>query len=181
MRRYISFTALSYLFVAFFVLFGDVAFFKAIADSSSNTATASLEIVRPINMDQKDQMSFGKLKKDNKGGGAVLSPDDNSVHFTGDLSFLSDEGVKSAAFEINGNQGSNYTVIMPDMNQKHELQRQNGNETISVTGFNLGNKKMSYDENSSSFKIGGKAEISDDENLKPGFYSGSFEVMVAME
>ncbi len=181
MRKY------KYLIVT--LLFIILCHFSFAQSVSSESATASVNLISPIKIEQKSDLNFGNIVKsaDGQQGFVEIDALTGGVTYTG-TSTVGENTVSRASFVVSGNVGSTYSITIADVGGSNQLNRvtltrDGGTETMTaeLNHSKAGDESfvISSNENDNYGYVGGKLALSADQVV--GSYQGSFTVTVAYQ
>jgi len=141
--------------------------------AATATATITVNIVRPISLNTKSGMQFGDISSKESAGTVVLTPRGSRVS-TGGASIKSTLASAPAAFEVQGEPNTTYTISLP--------------KSVVMTG--LESKSMVVDNFTSLPAVSGLADSNGKQMLyvgatlnvgskqEPGPYAGTMIVII---
>ena len=151
------------LLLSIFVLSG----YTAIAQSQASASfTASVTIIEPIGITTTSNMNFANV--DAKTGGTIILTPDNTRITSGGVELEEATGVSAATFEITGEQGSSFSLSIP--NSEYILS--NGNENIIIKDFTSSLAGSGNIESGSKVvRVGATLDVNP--NQAPGTYTST--------
>lgn len=142
---------------------------------SSATASfkASATIIQPIGITNTGDMNFANI--DPQHGGAVILTAENTRYSTGDVALGSGIDATAATFEVTGQAGLTYNILMPS--QSYILT--NGVEEMIIENFtsSLGNVGILAD-GKQGFNLGATLNVKAGQT--PGFYISPYPMDVTV-
>ena len=115
----------------FVIVIGFVLNISALGQTRSS-ATASVTIVQPINLDKVRDLSFGNIVSGEIAGSVVIEPTAASNRISsGDVTLPTGSGtVQSAKFTVSGADGNTFSIILPSA-----ITLSNGTNSMTVDNF----------------------------------------------
>ena len=145
------------------------------AQRASATAHVSAEIVFPLVVSEKKQMSFGRFSALLGGGSVIINP--NGVRSAVGQIQLFDESGNAGTFIVSGIRGAIVSVLLPD---DCSLIDTNGYKML-LTNFNtnLAEGGLSINPNTGvlEVRLGAELKVGEIELNPIGMYYGSFDVV----
>lgn len=178
-----------YKYLVVTLLFAILYSFSFAQNSSNESATASVNLISPIRIEQKSDLNFGNIVKsaDGQQGFVEIDALTGGVTYTG-TSTVGENTVSRASFVVSGNVGSTYSITIADVGGSNQLNtvtlaREGGSETMTAELDHSKSSDESFvissNENENYVYIGGKLAI--EINQVIGSYQGSFTVTVAYQ
>lgn len=143
---------------------------------STATATASANVIQPLEIVKTADLAFGNMAS-GAAAGTVTIDTDGARSFTGGVTLIDAGSVQNAAsFDINGFANASFAIALPT---SIVIETEGGADQMTVDGFvsNLGVESILDDAGQASLEVGATLNI---EALQAaGLYSGTFDVTVA--
>ena len=130
--------------------------------SASATFTASVTIIKPIEIRTTSNMNFSHVETI-KGGSVTLNPD-NSRSTVGFVELKNGDLASAATFEVKGQNGYSYDISIP----QGEYVMSNGHKEIVLRNFKATTESSTVSKEYQIIRIGATLDIP--ENQTPGKY-----------
>lgn len=131
-------------------------------NSASASFTASVTIIEPIEIKTTADMNFASIGA-RQGGSVILNPD-NSRTVTGDISLEGSDGLTAAVFEVKGQNGYSYDIIIPEGN----FVMTNGADKVTLKDLKISSHSNTLNKDSQIIRLGATLEVGAQQ--KPGKY-----------
>lgn len=155
-----------YLYILTLLLFVPIAGFCQ--SSASATFMASVTIVEPVQIETTSNMNFASI--DARNGGTVTLHPNSTRTGTGDVLLESSSDISAASFQIKGQSGYSYNIILP----KNDFTMSNGQSSLVIRGFTADYGGL-FDKNSETVRLGATLDI------KPGQEPGNYQTTSPIE
>ena len=130
--------------------------------SASATFTASVNIIKPIEIRTISNLNFANIDASN-GGSVILNPD-NSRSANGGIKLENSQMASAASFEIKGQNGYAYSVNVP----QGDYIMQNGSQKIILKDFRIAAAENGLNSDNQTFNLGATIDVQAQQ--KPGRY-----------
>jgi hypothetical protein len=167
MKKFLSFTA---------ALVMTVSLFAQGNPQASATATASANIIQPLEIVKTADLAFGNIASGTSDGTVVIAVDGARTS-TGGVTLIDAGSVSNAAaFDINGYADASFTIELP---ASIVIETAGGAEQMTVNNFvsSLGADDVLDANGEASLQVGATLNVTAQQAA--GLYSGSFDVIVA--
>jgi hypothetical protein len=144
--------------------------------TASATATASANVVQPLEIVKTADLAFGNLASGTAAGTVTIATD-GSRTATGGVSLIAAGSVQNAAaFDINGFADASFDIELP---ASIVIETEDGTASMTVDGFvsSLGADSVLDANGEANLEVG--ATLNVDAQQAAGLYSGTFDVIVA--
>lgn len=144
--------------------------------TASATATASANIIQPLEIVKTADLAFGNIASGTSEGTVVIAVDGSRTS-TGGVTLIEAGNVSNAAsFDINGYADASFTIEVP---ASIVIETEGGAEQMTVDNFvsSLGTDSVLDANGAATLEVGATLNVSAQQAA--GLYSGSFDVIVA--
>ena len=144
--------------------------------SASAAATASANIIQPIEIVKTADLAFGNIASGTAEGTVTIAVD-GSRTATGGVTLIEAGNVSNAAaFDINGYADASFTIEVP---ASIVIETEGGADQMTVDNFvsSLGAESMLDANGAATLEVGATLNVAAQQAA--GLYSGSFDVIVA--
>ena len=144
--------------------------------TASATATASANIIQPLEIVKTADLAFGNIASGTSEGTVVIATDGARTS-TGGVTLIEAGNVSNAAsFDINGYADASFTIEVP---ASIVIETEGGAEQMTVDNFvsSLGADSVLDANGEATLQVGATLNVSAQQAA--GLYSGSFDVIVA--
>ena len=167
MKKFLVFTA---------AILTTVGVFAQGNPTASATATASANIIQPLEIVKTADLAFGNIASGTSEGTVVIATDGARTS-TGGVTLIEAGNVSNAAsFDINGYADASFTIEAP---ASIVIETEGGAEQMTVDNFvsSLGADSVLDANGEATLQVGATLNVSAQQAA--GLYSGSFDVIVA--
>ena len=167
MKKFLVFTA---------AILTTVGVFAQGNPTASATATASANIIQPLEIVKTADLAFGNIASGTSEGTVVIATDGARTS-TGGVTLIEAGNVSNAAsFDINGYADASFTIEVP---ASIVIETEGGAEQMTVDNFvsSLGADSVLDANGEATLQVGATLNVSAQQAA--GLYSGSFDVIVA--
>ena len=144
--------------------------------TASATATASANIIQPLEIVKTADLAFGNIASGTSEGTVVIATDGARTS-TGGVTLIEAGNVSNAAsFDVNGLADASFTIEVP---ASIVIETEGGAEQMTVDNFvsSLGADSVLDANGEATLQVGATLNVSAQQAA--GLYSGSFDVIVA--
>ena len=144
--------------------------------TASATATASANIIQPLEIVKTADLAFGNIASGTSEGTVVIATDGARTS-TGGVTLIEAGNVSNAAsFDVNGLADASFTIEVP---ASIVIETEGGAEQMTVDNFvsSLGADSVLNANGEATLQVGATLNVSAQQAA--GLYSGSFDVIVA--
>jgi spore coat protein U-like protein len=147
----------------------------AFAQNSANaTSTADAKIVQPISISAgTETLDFGQIVAISSAETVTISTDGTTRTATGTNMLVAGSSFSQASFDLNAENGLNYSVSIPDISLTGSGPAMNVSFTNDASGTGTGTTE--------SFNVGGTLSVGTSLTQTVGAYSGTVAVTVTYE
>ena len=167
MKKFLVFTA---------AILTTVGVFAQGNPTASATATASANIIQPLEIVKTADLAFGNIASGTSEGTVVIATDGARTS-TGGVTLIEAGNVSNAAsFDVNGLADASFTIEVP---ASIVIETEGGADQMTVDNFvsSLGADSVLDANGEASLNVGATLNVSAQQAA--GLYSGSFDVIVA--